>query len=203
LNPGIEDLFYDFIETLRVIGSVVVCDDLDLHNTEKYYRSWRDIRLAEAAEIHLKWLNTRAVDDYSLEVRNMLIEGTKVSAVDYIRALRTIKEIKNEFLSILKQRIDAIIVPTTIIPAPRFDEETVSIDDKVLQTREALLRNTIVFNSTGLPAVNIPIGLTKDKGNIPVGAQIIGPPFREDLILSIAYNYECNSMDKFVPTLLR
>jgi aspartyl-tRNA(Asn)/glutamyl-tRNA(Gln) amidotransferase subunit A len=156
LYPGIEDLFYDFIETLRVRGSVV-CDDLDLHNTEKYYSSWRDIRLAEAAEIHLKWLNTKAADDYSLEVRNMLIEGIKVSAVDYIRALRTLKEIKNEFLSILKQRIDIIIVPTTIIPAPRFDEETVSIDDNVLQSREALLRNTIVFNSTGLPAVNIPI----------------------------------------------
>jgi Asp-tRNA(Asn)/Glu-tRNA(Gln) amidotransferase A subunit family amidase len=85
------------------------------------------------------------------------------------------------------------------IPAPRFYEKTVSIDDNVLQTREALLRNTIVFNSTGLPAVNIPIGLTKD--NMPVGAQIIGPPFKEDLILSMAYNYERinNSMDKFVP----
>ena len=46
LNPGVESLFYDFIETLKSIGSVVY--DLDLHNTEKYYGSWREIRLAEA-----------------------------------------------------------------------------------------------------------------------------------------------------------
>ena len=173
--------------------------DLNSHNTEKYYTSWRDIRLAEAAEIHLKWLNTRAYD-YSDEVRDMLIQGTKISAVDYIRALRTVKEIRKEFLSILSRNVDTIITPTTIIPALRFDEETVRIDkNTVLETRQALLRNTIVFNSTGLPAISIPIGLTKD--NMPVGAQIIGPPFREDMVLSIAYNYEClnNSVDKFIP----
>ena len=81
-----------------------------------------------------------------------------------------------------------------------MDQETVNIGDgTILQTREALLRNTIVFNSTGLPAISIPIGLTKD--NMPVGAQIIGPPFKEEIILSIAYNYEdiINSMNKFIP----
>lgn len=198
LHPAVQHLFYDFIETLRSMESTLV-HDLNSHNTEKYYTSWRDIRLAEAAEIHLKWLNTRAYD-YSDEVRDMLIQGTKISAVDYIRALRTVKEIRKEFLSILSRNVDAIITPTTIIPALRFDEETVSIDkNTVLETRQALLRNTIVFNSTGLPAISIPIGLTKD--NMPVGAQIIGPPFREDMVLSIAYNYEClnNSVDKFIP----
>src|ERR671911_324507 len=133
--------------------------DLNSHNTEKYYTSWRDIRLAEAAEIHLKWLNTRAYD-YGDEVRDMLIQGTKISAVNYICALRTIREqIRKEFLSILSHKVNVIIVPTTIIP----------------------------------------IGLTKD--NMPVGAQIIGPPLKEEIILSIAYNYEGmnNSMNKFIP----
>jgi aspartyl-tRNA(Asn)/glutamyl-tRNA(Gln) amidotransferase subunit A len=198
LNPEVQGLFYDFVETLRSNGSIIVYD-LDLHNTSEYYRSWRDVRLAEAAEIHLEWLNTRAYD-YSDEVRNMLIQGTKISAVDYIRALRTIEDIRKEFLSILTHNVEVIIVPTIIIPAPRFDEETVNIDSgTVLQTREALLRNTIVFNSTGLPAISIPIGLTKN--NTPVGAQIIGPPFKEEVILSIAYSYERinNSMDKFIP----
>lgn len=199
LHPTIEQLYHDFIKALESMGSILVYD-LDLHYTEKYYTSWRDIRLAEAAEIHLKWLNTRAYD-YSEEVRDMLIQGTKISAVNYICALRTIRErIRKEFLSILSHKVNVIIVPTTIIPAPRLDQETVNIGDgTILQTREALLRNTIVFNSTGLPAISIPIGLTKD--NMPVGAQIIGPPLKEEIILSIAYNYECmnNSMNKFIP----
>jgi aspartyl-tRNA(Asn)/glutamyl-tRNA(Gln) amidotransferase subunit A len=199
LHPQVEGLFYDFIEILSSTGNIVVYD-LDLHNTERYCKSWQDIRLAEAAEIHLKWLNTRA-DDYSHEVRQMLVQGTKISAVDYINSIRTVKEIRNEFLAVFSDRkLDAIVVPTTIISAPRFDEETVSEGKNVvLETRQALLRNTIVFNSTGLPTMNIPIGLTKD--NMPIGVQIIGPPFKEEIILSIAYSYECmnNSMDRFAP----
>ena len=96
-------------------------------------------------------------------------------------------------------KIDVIITPITIIPAPRFDEETVSTGkNTVLETRQALLLNAIVFNSTGLPAIGIPVGLTTD--NMPVGAHIIGPPFSEDMVLSIAYSYECmnNSIDKFI-----
>jgi aspartyl-tRNA(Asn)/glutamyl-tRNA(Gln) amidotransferase subunit A len=199
LHPEVEGLFHDFIEILSSAGTIVVYD-LDLHNTEQYYKSWQDIRLAEAAEIHLKWLNTRA-DDYSHEVRRMLVQGTRISAVDYIHSIRTVKEIRNELLAGFSDRkFDALVVPTTIIPAPRFDEETVSLGKNVvLDTRQALLRNTIVFNSTGLPTINIPIGLTKD--NMPIGVQIVGPPFKEEMILSIAYNYECmnNSTDKFAP----
>jgi aspartyl-tRNA(Asn)/glutamyl-tRNA(Gln) amidotransferase subunit A len=109
---------------------------------------------------------TGADEGYSNEVRNMLIQGRRITAVDYMRALKTVKEIKKEFLSILgtnnNSKIDAIIIPTTIIPALRFDEETVSIGkNTVLETRQALLRNTIVFNGTGLPAISIPIGLTQ------------------------------------------
>lgn len=89
-------------------------------------------------------------------------------------------------------------MPTTIISAPRFDELMTTVGDTVMQTREALLRNTIVFNSIGFPAVSVPIGLT--KGKMPVGAQIIGPPFTEGKILSVAYNYErIDKWIKFMP----
>jgi aspartyl-tRNA(Asn)/glutamyl-tRNA(Gln) amidotransferase subunit A len=200
--PQIESLFYDFIETLRSAGAIVVYD-LDLHETEKYQRAWQNIRLAEASEIHIKWLKTRA-DDYSLEVRRMLTQGTKISAIDYISAINTIRKVRKEFLSILNSRVDVVMVPTTIIPAPRFDEETIRFDkNTVLEIREALLRNTILFNAIGLPAISIPVGLTKGK-KMPVAAQIIGPPFMEETILSMAYCYENinNSSKMFIPPIL-
>ncbi|MFY9798898.1 MAG: amidase family protein, partial [Candidatus Nitrosopolaris sp.] len=127
------------------------------------------------------------MEDYSEEVREMLIRGTKISAVDYIHAERIInEELKKEFLAILQKRVDLIVVPTTIIHAPELT--VTDIGNTILQTRDALLRNTILFNSIGFPAVTIPIGLTKD--NMPIGVQIIGPPFAEGKILSVAYNYE-------------
>lgn len=202
LHSDVRGIFHNFLKMKLSNTNTVIDDNINLHNTEKYHRSWKDIRLAEASKIHVKWLQTRA-KDYSKEVREMLVEGTKISATEYLDAANITKEIRNDFLSILKEKVDVIIVPTTIIPAPQIDEETINIDGEVLlRTREALLRNTIIFNSTGLPAVSIPIGLTKD--NMPVGVQIIGAPFKEHLILSLAYNCECinnKDMDKFIPPL--
>ncbi|HYZ51404.1 MAG TPA: amidase family protein, partial [Nitrososphaeraceae archaeon] len=83
------------------------------------------------------------------------------------------------------------------------DEESIITDKStVLQTREALLRNTILFNCIGLPAISIPIGLTKSK--MPIAAQIIGAPFMEETIMSIAYYYECknSSLKMFIPPIL-
>ena len=201
LHSEIAGLFYEFVDFLRSMKTVVI-DDIKLQDTEEYYESWRNIRLAEATNVHLNWINRRA-EDYSPEVRKMLLEGKRISAADYIKSLRTVKEIKSEFLAMFSDRkIDAIVVPSTIVPAPRVVDNIVRVGKNVvLETRQALLRNTIVFNSTGLPAISIPIGFT--NSNMPVGVQIVGPPFKEEIILSVAYCYEqiSSSMDTFVPQL--
>ncbi|NAL78313.1 amidase [Nitrososphaera sp. AFS] len=191
----VERLFNQFVENLKSLEYKV--SDIGLQNYQNFCKTWRDIRYPEATAVHEDWFKTRT-EGYSLEVRKMLILGTKVSAIDYLQAKKIINvELKKELLAILKEMVDVIIVPTTIIPAPRFDElDVIDIGGTVMQTREALLRNTILFNSTGFPAVSMPIGLTKDK--MPVGAEIIGPPFGEERILSLAYNYECvNRTHKF------
>jgi len=202
LHPEITDLFDEFTEFLHSAKANVILD-LNLRHSDKFYNTWRNIRLAEAASVHRKWLNNSTkVDEYSHEVRQMLVDGTKIPAVDYILAIKISKEIRDDFQAMFAARkLDAFVVPTTIVPAPHFGQEIVNVcNDIKMETRLALLRNTIVFNSTGLPSISIPIGLTK-KDNLPVGAQIIGPPFKEETILSIAYCYERinNNLNKFVP----
>jgi aspartyl-tRNA(Asn)/glutamyl-tRNA(Gln) amidotransferase subunit A len=180
MDCEVERLFNRFVDNLKSLDYKV--SYIGLQNYQKYCKTWRDIRYPEATAVHEDWFKTRN-KSYSLEVRKMLILGTKVSAVDYLHAKKIIDvELKKELLTILKDMVDVIIVPTTIIPALRFDElDAIDIGSNLIQTREALLRNTIVFNSTGFPAVSIPIGLTKDK--MPIGAEIIGPPFGEERIL--------------------
>jgi aspartyl-tRNA(Asn)/glutamyl-tRNA(Gln) amidotransferase subunit A len=201
LHPEVSALFQQFTELLGSANAEVIFD-LNIGQTNKFYDSWRDIRLAEAANVHRRWLNNGTTSsEYSDEVRQMLVAGTMIPAVNYILSMETIREIRNSFLKLFSiQNLDAFVVPTTIIPAPRFGQEKVNVCRNVtLDTRQALLRNTIVFNSIGLPSVSIPIGLTK-KDNLPVGAQIIGAPFKEETILSIAYCHEriSNSLSKFV-----
>lgn len=51
-----------------------------------------------------------------------------------------------------------------------------------------MLRNTRPFNVWGLPAISVPCGFT--KGGLPIGLQIAGAHWREDLVLRLAYAYE-------------
>ena len=199
LHSDIEYLFSNFIKSLLSSDGINL-KYIKLKKTEQYYKSWKDIRLAEACNIHQPLFNARK-SDYSNEVRYMLIEGTKVSAIDYIKAIHTIKEIKEEFVSLLHHKINAIVMPTTVISAPKLNEDSPSISNVFsINVREALLRNTIIFNSIGLPAVSIPLGFTK-KDRLPVGLQIIGPPYEDDIVLSIANYFECinNNSFNFVP----
>ena len=46
---------------------------------------------------------------------------------------------------------------------------------------------TVPVNLAGLPALSLPCGETD---GLPVGLQIIGPPFSEDLIFKTAEFYE-------------
>jgi aspartyl-tRNA(Asn)/glutamyl-tRNA(Gln) amidotransferase subunit A len=197
LQPDVERTFLDFIDTIKSMDISVF--DVHIREVDKIYESWRPLRLGESAEIHLKWLQTRS-EDYGEDVRRMLMKGTEVSAVDYIRAHKFRKELRNEFVRLLKN-FDVLIVPTTPITAPGFDEQAVDIGGQTLQIYQALSRQTIVFDSTGLPAISIPVGFSKD--NMPIGAQIIGPPFKEEKILSLAYAYERvnGSLMKFTPPL--
>ncbi|MFZ0539014.1 MAG: amidase family protein, partial [Candidatus Sulfotelmatobacter sp.] len=50
------------------------------------------------------------------------------------------------------------------------------------------LRNTRPFNVWGLPAISLPCGFT--QSGLPIGLQIAGPPWREDLVLRLAHAYE-------------
>ena len=130
LQPEVEDVFHDFIDAIRSMGITV--SDINLQESDKIYESWRSIRLGESAEIHSKWLQTRP-EDYGEDVLKMLIQGTEVSAVITYKLIKFRKEVRNAFMKVLKN-VDVVIVPTTILTAPSFDEPTVSIRARHLKS---------------------------------------------------------------------
>jgi aspartyl-tRNA(Asn)/glutamyl-tRNA(Gln) amidotransferase subunit A len=87
-----------------------------------------------------------------------------------------------------KAGLDALVVPTTPIPAPAIGEETASISGAIHPTRALLLRNNRPANLGGLPAISIPCGFTPD--GLPVGLQLIGSVTDEHLLLRIAHAFK-------------
>jgi Asp-tRNA(Asn)/Glu-tRNA(Gln) amidotransferase A subunit family amidase len=73
------------------------------------------------------------------------------------------------------------------IPAPAIAD--LKKNPETLRPAElVLLRNTRPFNVWGLPTISVPCGFT--KSGLPIGLQIAGPRWREDLVLRLGHAYE-------------
>ncbi|MDQ4066366.1 MAG: amidase [Thermoproteota archaeon] len=186
IEPKVMEVFRAFVERLQGCGTTII-SNVDVEGTDKIFETWRPIRLAEATSIHNEWIVSRR-QEYGEDVRRMLEMGFEITAVKYINALyKWRQEIKDALLKAMSG-YDALLVPTTIIPAPFLDQKEVNIEGKTIEVYLSLSRLTTVFDITGLPALNIPAGLVDSK--LPVGVQLVGRPFDESRILKIAYTYE-------------
>jgi Asp-tRNA(Asn)/Glu-tRNA(Gln) amidotransferase A subunit family amidase len=148
------------------------------------------IAWAEATHYHQQagWFPARG-EEYGEDVRTRLDAGTKVSATSYLRAL----ELRGKFIQALHlamadAKIDALVVPTTPIAAPRIGKEQTEISGKPHSTRALLLRNNRPANLAGVPAITIPCGFTED--GLPVGLQLLGAVTDDPMLLEMASQFE-------------
>jgi aspartyl-tRNA(Asn)/glutamyl-tRNA(Gln) amidotransferase subunit A len=186
IEPKVMEIFRAFVDRLHGCG-ITTISNVDVDGTDKIFETWRPIRLSEATSIHNEWMVSRH-QDYGGDVIRMLQKGLEVTAVHYINALHKWRqEIKDAFLKAMSG-YDALLVPTTIIPAPFLNQKEVNIEGKTIEVYSCLSKLTTVFDIIGLPVLNIPAGLVDSK--LPVGVQLVGRPFDESRILKIAYTYE-------------
>jgi aspartyl-tRNA(Asn)/glutamyl-tRNA(Gln) amidotransferase subunit A len=199
IEPKVMEIFRVFVDRLHACG--ITTSNFDLNGTDMIFETWRPIRLAESTAIHNEWIVSRR-QDYGEDVIRMLEKGLEITAVEYINALnKRRQEIKEAFLNGMSE-YDALLVPTTIIPASSLDQNEVNIEGKTMEVYLSLSRLTTVFDITGLPALNIPAGLVDSK--LPVGVQLVGRPFDEAHIIKIAYAYErhYNLAEQFIPAIM-
>lgn len=115
------------------------------------------------------------------DIRRRLEDGAKTTSTEYILARRTQAEVQKR-CELFFESSDFLIVPTTSIAAP-----TIEGHDAVEQAAK-LTRFTAPFNLTGLPAISIPCGFTKE--GLPIGMQIISRAWGDAKVLNAAYAYE-------------
>jgi aspartyl-tRNA(Asn)/glutamyl-tRNA(Gln) amidotransferase subunit A len=148
------------------------------------------IAWAEATVYHQNagWYPQRAAE-YGEDVRSRLEMGTKVTAVEYLRAREFRERCKALFHEAMRaNNVAALVVPTTPIAAPKIGEEKVDIGGKEYATRALLLRLNRPANLIGVPAISLPCG--KTKGRLPVGLQFIGDWTDEALLLGLARDFQ-------------
>ena len=134
--------------------------------------------VAEASYFHesQRYYPSRS-EDYGDDVRGHLEWGHNLRAVDYLGGVEARRLVQADFDSAL-EKVDAILAPASPIPAPRIGESQVRVSgERETNVRAELLRMTRPSNLTGLPAISIPCGFTRD--GLPIGLQIIGPRWGE------------------------
>ena len=145
----------------------------------------RTLQAAESYAYHCEFVS-KSPELYQPETLRRIRTGEGISAERKEQAARELKQVRSEIEKVFED-VDLLVTPTTPILAPAIDD--LKRDPDVLRPCElVLLRNTRPANVWGLPAISIPCGFT--RAGLPVGLQIIGPHWREDRVLQLAYAYE-------------
>lgn len=136
-------------------------------------------------EAENKYVDTR--NSFGSEVKKRLIIGThmissKNSKKYYEKAQKIREHITEDFMQLFEDGIDFIVGPTT--PNLAFGK------DYKMGSKEASLTDkfAIPANLVGIPAMNIPIGKSKD--NRAIGMQILANKYDEKTIYQVAKNLE-------------
>lgn len=136
---------------------------------------------AESSSFHLPRLRARA-DDFDPETRDRFLAGALLPAAWYVRAQRARRWFHDEMMRQFAE-VDLIVAPATPCPAPLVGQKTLELRGETLPLRPSLGLFTQPISCVGLPVVAVPV----QGGRLPIGVQLIAPPWREDICLRAAY----------------
>lgn len=141
----------------------------------------------EAANIHGEWLRTRA-NEYSAEVRARFEAGLYIPGVRYLQAQRLRGEHVAKFCAMVFDTCDVLQTPGLPIEVPTLADTDAAVGSNALAVNEKLAWCTRGLNYLGLPGLVVPCGFS--ASGLPVGQQLIGPPFSEDLLFEVGHAYQ-------------
>jgi aspartyl-tRNA(Asn)/glutamyl-tRNA(Gln) amidotransferase subunit A len=124
---------------------------------------------------------------FGAEVKRRIVLGTYVLSAGYydayyLKGQKVRALIAQDFRDAF-QKVDAIVTPTSPVPAFKLGERT----SDPLQMYLADIY-TVTGSLAGVPGISVPCGRTAE--NLPVGLQLFGPAFGESLILQLAHAFE-------------
>jgi len=209
----IESLWQQGVAWLRDAGAEIV--DVSLPHTKYGLATYYIIAPAEASSNLARYDGVRfglreAGDDlrelyertraagFGAEVKRRILIGTYVLSAGYydayyLRAQKVRALILRDFSDVFS-RVDALLTPTAPSAAFAMGE---NMDDPV----KMYLNDVFTVNAdlAGIPGISVPAGL--DANGLPLGLQVLGKPFDEGMVFSVAACLERAAHFSALPTL--
>ena len=202
IQPEVEEKTRAAIEMLKNLGAEI--REISLPHTEYalpvYYiiapaeasanlARYDGVRYGPRAEADNLWdvyFKTRG-QKFGAEVARRIMIGTYALSAGYYDAyygqaqkVRTL--IKRDFENAFKD-VDVIAAPTAPSTAFKIGEH---VNDPLAMYLEDVF--TLPASLAGVPGISFNVGF--DKNNLPIGLQLIGSYFREDLLLQVTHAYQ-------------
>lgn len=172
-------------EVTDALGEAASLSTLDLDGAAQGRAAAYLITNAESSAFHLPRLRSRP-EDFDPETRDRFLAGALLPARWLVQAQRVRRWWLERMMAVFKE-IDLIVAPATPCPAPRIDQDTINLGGVEVPTRPNLGALAQPFSCIGLPVVTVPVF---SSGSLPIGVQLIAPPWREDLCLRAAFHLE-------------
>ena len=202
IDPEVEKSVKEAIKKAEELGAQII--DISLPHTEYALAVYYIIQPAETSANLARFDGIRygqSVDSENLlahykktraeflgeEVKRRIMLGTYTLSAGYYdayykKAQQVRALIREDFEKVFKQ-VDLLLTPTTPTPAFKIGEK---INDPLTMYLEDIF--TVPVNLAGLPAMSIPCGQT--KAGLPIGAQLIGPWWGEEILFGVGEKLE-------------
>lgn len=202
IQPEVEEKTRAAIEQLKSLGAEI--REISLPHTEYALPVYYIIAPAEASANLARFDGVRygpRVDADNLwdvffktrgqrfgpEVARRIMIGTYALSAGYYDAYYGQAQ---KVRTLIKRDFEAVFRDVDLIAAPTAPETAFKIGEHVNDPLSMYLEDvfTLPANLAGVPGISFNCGF--DKNNLPVGLQLIGPHFREDLLLQVAHAYQ-------------
>lgn len=142
------------------------------------------ISAAEGGQLHRERLRTRP-QDFDPATRDRLFAGALLPAAAIIQAQRVRTWFRAQAAKLFTE-YDLLLAPATFTTAPEVGQGSVAVGGKSIAVRANLGLYTQPISFIGLPVLTAPIA----GAGLPVGVQIIAPPWEEESAFRLAARLE-------------
>jgi aspartyl-tRNA(Asn)/glutamyl-tRNA(Gln) amidotransferase subunit A len=126
-------------------------------------------------------------EKFGQEVKRRIMLGTYALSAGYYDAYysqaQKVRTLMRRDFELAFDEVDIIAAPVAPTTAFRIGEHG---DDPLSMYLEDVF--TLPANLAGIPGISFPVGF--DRNGLPIGLQMMAPPFKEDMILKIANAYQ-------------
>ena len=206
IDPQVKDSINAAVKQLNSLGAEII--EVTLPNTEYAIAVYYIVATAEASANLARFDGVRygyraenpkdvldlygrtRQEGFGPEVKRRIILGTYVLSSGYydayyLRAQKVRELIRNDFSKAF-EKVDALISPTSPVPAFKLGE-------RVADPLQMYLADifTIAANLAGICGISVPCGFAQVDGHrLPIGLQLLGKALDETRILQIAHAFE-------------